>query len=132
MSLSCYLFYILNHPEQAFLLTYIIYILEHLFLHTLFILYIYYYININFFHFKLIYYLFYKTTFAAPGGNGRLVGYSNVTKQQIVIPTDGKAGNRDKAAILLAAQDTNDPLALEKALKTEVPFDSAQLRKHGK
>ena len=68
----------------------------------------------------------------APGGNGRLVGYSNVTKQQIVIPTDGKAGNRDKAAILLAAQDTNDPLALEKALKTEVPFDSAQLRKHGK
>ena len=67
----------------------------------------------------------------APGGNGRLVGWSETTKTPLVLPTDGKTGNRDKAAILAAAQDTNDPMALERALKTEVPFDSAQLRKHG-
>ena len=32
---------------------------------------------------------------------------------------DGKTGNRDKAAILAAAQDSSDPLALERARQTE-------------
>ena len=67
----------------------------------------------------------------APGGGGRLVGWNALKKQSIVLPTDGKTGNRDKAAILAAAQDTNDPMALERAHQMDVPFDSAQLRKHG-
>jgi hypothetical protein len=56
----------------------------------------------------------------APGGGGRLIGWNATLKKSIVLPTDGKTGNRDKAAILAAAQDSSDPLALERARQTEV------------
>ena len=56
----------------------------------------------------------------APGGGGRLIGWNATLKKSIVLPTDGKTGNRDKAAIVAAAQDSSDPLALERARQTEV------------
>jgi hypothetical protein len=59
----------------------------------------------------------------APGGSGRLVGYSLSTKKAIVMPTDGKTGNRDRAA--MAALDP------QKEIPAEIPYDSAQLRMQG-
>ncbi len=42
----------------------------------------------------------------APGGSGRLIGWNATLKKSIVLPTDGKTGIRDKAAILAAAKES--------------------------